>query len=146
LDIFYYFMGSLGVLGYATSSLAQPDGVRVKMVLGDDSKRYATWRVNPNKLTDAEIQWLTEQDDLKKPPSKCKPVSWSALTKRMAQEAHERGQADFRPLHQDTIGLAWDRKLWRFEGQMEEFPVFDETLKWGGWIKSNAGLRWIGTK
>jgi len=84
------------------------------------------------------------QTDLRKAPSKYKPVKWMELCTRMAAESHKRGSDDFRALHPDSVALAWDHKVWRFEGEMNLFPVFDKKsgVKWTVWIASADGVKW----
>ena len=106
-------------------------------------KRWVTWNLPHEDLTPLEIGWLGAQDNLRRPSgSDVKPVHWAKLCERMAEESYARLDPAFRPLAKDTIGFAWNFKIWRFSGQLDEFPVFDEQLKWKEWPKSDDGLRW----
>jgi hypothetical protein len=119
--------------------LEVPDGVSVVRFKDSD-----TWKIPFADLTPIEIAWLESQNDLRKPSGhNTKPVNWAALCARMIEESNARGNPDFRPLSKDTLGFAWNHKIWRFSGQRDEFPIFDESLKWKDWLKSAAGIQWM---
>lgn len=69
-----------------------------------------------------------------------KPVEWVKLARKMASEAK---LGRIKSLTQDDIGFSWNAKIWRFEGQ-EELPVFDGSVRWNIWIKSEEGIEWRG--
>jgi hypothetical protein len=86
--------------------------------------QYDTRVVKARELTQTEKEWLVKQNDLTKAPPHCKPVAWFELCARMAKESNEQGRVDLRPPHHSTLGLAWNLKEWRFDGQMHKFPAF----------------------
>lgn len=105
---------------------------------------HEAWRVPPETLTSKEREWLETQKGLRYGYQKQKPVAWSRLGLRMFHEAEKRKDPEgFRPLFHETLGAAWNEKLWRFPGQHEEFPVFNDKNMWTDWLKTDWGIRWV---
>jgi hypothetical protein len=104
---------------------------------------HEAWRVPHEILTSEEREWLETQKGLRYGYQKQKPVAWTRLGLRMFHEAKQRGDPDhFRPLFHETLGGAWNEKLWRFPGQRDEFPVFNDKNMWTDWLKTDWGLHW----
>lgn len=68
-----------------------------------------------------------------------KPVKWKLLAEHLAQNATP--TSGLRPLHQDTIGLAWNAKIWRFDDQ-QDLPIFTADFSWTQWSHSEEGVAW----
>lgn len=68
-----------------------------------------------------------------------KPVKWTALASRLAQESSTR--SDLRALHKDILGLAWNAAIWRFDDQ-RDLPIFTAERNWKKWIASSEGIAW----
>lgn len=91
-------------------------------------------------LSAAEIEWLESQVDCKRPMGMiCKPVQWTLLTKRLKAEAAM--HSEIRALRSETIGLAWNAGIWRFEDQ-RDLPIFTSERSWVVWINSEHGIAW----
>lgn len=108
---------------------------------------HHAWRVNYETLTQDEKEWLEAQEKYRRHKGICKPVKWAELSLAMFHESERRKTPDkFRPLFRETLGAAWNYKLWRFPGQEDEFPVFTETSNWSAWIETTAGKIWQAEK